>query len=350
VLTRKNSSVVFLAASNDACALWRLYMPHVAMPGTGFFSFEQDVKWDRIAGYDTVVVQRCCTMQQFDFLRTCIGIGIKIVYDLDDNVWEIPEYNPARNVLHRLREGFVSCIRMVNVVSVSTKQLAQAVVKHVGARNMRNAVTGAEIPIVVVENRMEERLFSPPAREQDQVIVGWAGSSSHIGDLGLVEQAVLACSQEFPGTTFEFRGCVLAEDSRIRTVPGYSHKVWMPVAEYAARMPQWGWSVALAPVTDIPFNASKSCIKMVEAGYCEIPCLASWVAPYDAFCSKDPELRWLLCLTSGQWETKLRILLNEPERRKELGRRMRAVVAQHYSLATPHEGWEKVFNLTRQVA
>ncbi len=145
--------------------------------------------------------------------------------------------------------------------------------------------------------------------------------------------------------TFEFRGCVLAEDSRIAKVPGFRHVLWTQVAEYAARMPIWGWSIALAPVQDVPFNDSKSAIKMCEAGYCGIPCLASWVKPYDEFTSKDSELRWLLCTTPSAFERKLRILIHEPERREELGRRMRAVVDAHYSYNRPHEGWEKALEL-----
>ncbi len=57
MLTRTNS-VVFIAAQADACALWRLQMPHVAMPGSGFFYFERGTEWAKIASYDTVVVQR----------------------------------------------------------------------------------------------------------------------------------------------------------------------------------------------------------------------------------------------------------------------------------------------------
>lgn len=342
---KRQNSVVFIAAYTDACALWRLYMPHIAMPESGFFYFEQKPDWTKIAGYDRVVVQRCCTNAQYEFLRVCQALGMKIIYDLDDNVWEIPKYNPAYGAFNAYRLGFNACIRMVDVVTVSTRVLGQAVRKHVGHRQMFNLVTGKPIPIVVAENRIEERLFVRPA-QPDPLLVGWAGSSSHIGDLDLVEDAIEQCAAEFPAMQFEFRGCVLAEDSRIRNVPGFRHKLWTPVAEYAARMPIWKWSVALAPVHDLPFNASKSAIKMVEAGYCGIPCLASHVQPYADFCAKDRELRWLLCVTAGQFTRKLRELLNEPERRAELGARMRAVVDAHYSYNRPHEGWTEALEHT----
>ncbi len=190
------------------------------------------------------------------------------------------------------------------------------------------------------------RLFAQPAKP-NPLLVGWAGSSSHIGDLNLVEEAVVTVGAERPDVAFQFRGCVLAEDSPILKVPGFQHVLWTPVAEYAARMPVWGWGVALAPVHDLMFNDAKSCIKMIEAGYCSIPCLASWVRPYEEFCSKDKELEWLLCRTPAEFTRKLRCLVNEYERRMELGRRMRMVVDQHYSFNRPHEGWEKVLELAQ---
>jgi glycosyltransferase involved in cell wall biosynthesis len=116
----------------------------------------------------------------------------------------------------------------------------------------------------------------------------------------------------------------------------------MPVAEYACRMPLWGWSIALAPVIDNEFNSSKSNIKMIEAAYCGIPCLASAVRPYDEFVSHDPELRWLLCSGPHGWAKKIKELLYDQARREELGLRMRDVARKHYSMSKPHEGWAEV--------
>lgn len=341
MLTRENS-VVFIAAASDACALWRLYMPHVAMPGSSFFHFgAQSPDFAKIAGHDICVVQRCCTIPQFELIKACKQLGMKVVYDLDDNVWEVPEYNPAHIPLQHYRDGFGACIRMVDVCSVSTQVLAKAVKRH---------VKQLTVPVVVCGNRIEESMFTAPAFPSSQLTVGWAGSSSHIGDLRLIDNAVLSCARERPDVMFEYRGCVVDEAAPVRALPNWRHRLWTPVAEYVARMPVWGWSVSLAPVTEHEFNNSKSCIKMVEAGYCGIPCLASWVDPYSEFCSHDDELRWLLCAGASSFSTKLRVLLNEPERREALGMRMRNVVAKHYSYRQPHEGWAEVFRAARAVA
>lgn len=320
-------------------------MPHLNMTGSSFFCFAQRPNFNVIAGNDICVVQRMCTAPQFNFLKTVAALGMKIVYDLDDNVWNLPDYNPAYQGLMQQREGFNACIRMVDVVSVSTRELASAVKKNV--KSMLNVRTGKQIPIVVAENRIDERMFVSPVAPTEKLVIGWAGSSSHIGDLIMLEEALVNCSKDFPDISIQFRGCEPRIESPLRTLPNYTHKLWTPVAEFGARMPLWGWSIALAPVTDHEFNAAKSSIKMVEAGYCKIPCLASWVRPYVDFCSHDSELKWLLCAGQSAWEKKLRDLINDQPLREHLGQRMYNVVQEHYSLSKPHEGWVEVFNLAR---
>lgn len=287
-----------------------------------------------IAGCDVVVVQRCCSLPQFNFIKTCRALGAKIVYDLDDDVWDLPEYNPAHKPLKQMREGFISCIQLTDMVTCSTRTLAKRIRSNV--KEMVNRETRREIPIVVCENWIDERLYATP-RSRDQFIVGWGGSSSHVGDLQIVRDALNLVKVERPDAVIEFRGCEPTDE--LRKIPGFTHKPWCAVAEFSARMPLWGWSVALAPLADHPFNEAKSSIKMMEAAYCRIPCLASWLKPYDDFVSHDPELRWLLCAGPSAWAPKLRELLHDEARRIDLGERAYRVMHEHYSFHRPHRAW-----------
>lgn len=341
--TIPNSDTVFLAAHIDACALWRMFMPHLSLDGSGFFCFAQNPDFSRLARYDIAVVQRCCTPEQLRFIGIAADLGMRVVYDLDDDVWDIPRENPAYGPLMQYKEGFGHCIRHVDVVSVSTVALRSAVRRNV--RHMVNARTGREIPVIVAENRLDSRLFAEPVRS-NRLTVGWAGSSSHIGDIRLIEEAVTACAKEFPGVVFQFRGCAIPEDSPLR-VPRFEHRLWTPVTEYGGRMPLWGWSIALAPVTSHPFNDSKSPIKMVEAAYCGIPCLASLAQPYWDFVQHDPELEWLICASPAKFTAKLRELLHDEGRRAYLGKRAHQVAMRYYTFDYPHDGWQRVLEAAR---
>lgn len=299
---------------------------------------------DVIAGCDVVVVQRCCTQPQFQFIATCRQLGAKIIYDLDDDVWDLPEYNPAHAILTKMKDGFINCIQLTDLVTTSTKTLAKRIRKNV--KNMRNMVTGKEIPIVVCENWIDERLYATPMK-RPQFIVGWSGSSSHAGDLALVTDALLTAVTERPDIQIEFRGC--EPDESLRKIRNFYHRPWCAVAEFSARMPVWGWSIGLAPVTDHPFNDAKSSIKLMESAYCRIPCLASWVKPYDDFTSHDPELRWLLCARPSAWKTKLRELIHDDARRDDLGTRAYNVLHEHYSFSREHPGWAEAIRKVREL-
>ncbi len=340
-MERKNAAV-FIGAWLDACALWRLYMPHMNYPGSSFFVFTSKPNFARIVGQDVCVVQRCCTKSHHDFIHLMRKLGMTIVYDLDDNMWEIPKFNPAYNVLSAYREGFAQCMAWVDVISVSTRRLKRAVEKNAVLR--KNPQTGLEIPVIVVENKLEPRMFAPPV-QTDEVVVGWAGSSSHMGDFEEMRHGLTAAAREHPDVTFEFRGCQPPKE--ITELPNYRFKLWLPVAEFCSRMPTWGWSIGLAPLVDNTFNSAKSSIKMLESAYCGVPCLASHVDPYDQFCSHDPELRYLLCYGRFQWESKLRELINNKARREELGRRARKVAEDHYMWQGNHSGWDQVFEAAR---
>ncbi len=336
-MLQRDNSVVLLGAHPDACCLWRLYVPHFSIPNSSFFCFSARPDFNQISSHDIAVVQRCCTQEQFRFVGICRQLGIKLVYDLDDDVWDLPPYNPAYGIFNQMRDGFNQCIRMTDVVSVSTRALQKAVRKNV--KNLTNAVTGKAIPVIVAENKIDPRLCATPVKS-DRVIVGWAGSSSHIGDLLLVDDAVNTLAKEHPDVLFQFRGCQLPHEIVQRN--NVKHEYWSSVAEYCLRFPRWGWHIALAPVQDNAFNDSKSSLKAVESGYLGIPCLMSNVEPYWRFCSHDPELAWLLCSVKSQWERKLRDLINDKAMREHYGARMRSVVDQHYSFSTPHEGWQEV--------
>ena len=293
---------------------------------------------------DVVVVQRCCTQPQFEFLKTARALGMKIIYDLDDDVWDLPEYNPAHQIFMAYRQGFNVCIQGVDMVTVSTHFLRKQVKKQV--RNLVNMFTKKDIPIVLCENKIDPRFMATPVYN-DKLTVGWQGSSSHVGDLVIMQDAIKTLAHENPDIDFEFRGCDPPES--LRMLRNVTHKMWMPVAQYFRRMPKFGWHIALAPLTDHEFNNSKSPIKMTEAGWCKIPCLASWCRPYAEFCDKDPELKWLLCAGPSAWLPKLRDLIHDEARRKFLGERMYNVVTEHYSFATGNDGWRTAIDMVRAI-
>lgn len=342
MLSRENS-ICFISSWLDACAKWRFWLPHLNLPGSSFFIFAGQPDWKQITGHDYVGVQRMCTEPQFEFMKVCRSVGQKVFMDLDDLVFHLPSFNPSQQIFHQHAEGFRRCLRAADVISVSTPFLADALKKEV--QPLKNVFTQKEIPVIVVANKMDERILAPVQPRREELVVGWAGSNSHSGDLQIAMPALRALKAERPDVVIQIRGC--EPPPEIGDMVEW--RQWMPVPEFSSRMPTWGWSLALAPLVQHNFNSAKSCIKAIESAYCGIPTLCSWVPPYEEFCSHDAELGWLLCSNPLAWKRKLRELVHDEGLRQELGQRCLRVAQEHYSWNRPHTGWQQLLDALKAV-
>jgi glycosyltransferase involved in cell wall biosynthesis len=332
-----SKSIGFLAGGVDACALWREWMPYIALPGAHGYYYQ--FRPAEVLTHDYVMVQRLGLQQNLNAMKTLRYADMKIIYDLDDFLWDIPDWNPHAGILRQLAHGYSVCLHHADVITVSTYPLKKAIERH-HRNGLVNLQTGKEIPVVVCENKIDLRLV-PPRQDREELIVGWAGSDTHEKDFEIVLPVLQQLAIEFPHVVFEFAGWIPPSMQQFSNVR-FRH--WTPVSEYFMRYPRWGWSIALAPLADHVFNASKSANKATESGAMGIPCLCSYEKPYKAFMKTGhPDLTWLLCAGASSWYAKLKTLILDEQRRMYLGKLMRENVEVHHSWQGGHSGWDTLF-------
>src|SRR5438445_363767 len=95
----------FLPAGRDACALWRMYLPHLHIEDSRFILSIGSLPLEEFVETDICVVQRLASKGNQMAIEIMKETGKKVVYDLDDNMWQIPKYNPAKQFIEPLREG-----------------------------------------------------------------------------------------------------------------------------------------------------------------------------------------------------------------------------------------------------
>jgi glycosyltransferase involved in cell wall biosynthesis len=332
--------VAYLPAWIDACALYRMFLPHLHTPNSKFVFHPQATPFKEFEQAKVAVVQRQCTRQNFEALKKMKSMGLKLVYDLDDNVWNLPSHNPAKEVFEQMRQGFSICANVCDLVTVSTEALRGAVKVH--APEIAKKVE-------VVNNGIDFTLFQVPKipkSDNGMVTIGWAGSNTHSGDLAEVWSLLPELHKEYENVAFEIVGEKPPEGWDENT-PRLHNRRWIPTSMFPARWGTWGWDIVLAPLQDNQFNRSKSNIKMLEAAAVNAPCLVSEVRPYQDFCEHDSELKFLLCANRHQWKKKLRELVNETEKRKYLATKMRAVAEKYFTIQTTVKRWIEV---TEQVS
>lgn len=339
--------VVWLPANEDGCSLWRMFLPHLRYPGSVYKTQSpgQAMSIGSLKGFQVAVVQRLVSPANLAAMNMLKENGIKIIYDLDDNIWNVPKYNPAYPIFRNkaVLHGAEKCAKAADIITTSTSWLATAVKRRLGD----------SVKIEVVENAVDFDLFYPARKKSKRsyTVIGWAGTPTHHIDLTYAMNALakvmrmrsdIRCeflgSKKLPEQIEECinRGYISAD--RCRTLP------WVSPKEYPAWVSNLGWDLSLAPLAvGNEFNNSKSNIKLLEAAAIGIPCLASPTLEYSKFCEGIPELENLLCNSTEDWVGKINEYVNSPALRDAAAALMRQRAFERYEIHSRIETLNRIF-------
>lgn len=333
-----DKAVTFAPAGPDACALYREFIPHLNIPNTRYLHGNGPLDYSVTEGSDVIVVQRLSTPSNLKALMLLKEWGMKIVYDLDDNMWEIPSWNPAKTLMKSYQACLEQCAGIADMITVSTGALNAAVKRHLKL--------GKSTEVVTINNAMDFNLFGRMPREQrDFVKVGWLGTNTHTKDVAAVFDILVDVVKKHKNIKVHFAGLPVPE--RLKNHPNAIQMDFMPVGEFPMRLASWRFDILLAPIEDIPFNRSKSNIKILEAAACGAAILVSDVGPYRQFCSLDKELDYLVCRKRTDWENKIIELSNQPDLREHLADVLTKVAMEHFNITTIAKEWEQAFGAVR---
>lgn len=263
----------------------------------------QDLDGEFHDGCDVIVIQRWMFEYASEVIRRARAMGQVVINDVDDWFGGLrpsnsafaashPKNNPHHNTTH-----YKAALGASSLITVSTPYLAERYA------NLR-------VPIVVIPNAIDVKAFES-VHTDGKPIIGWNGSTTHrSGDLEIlrgvlgpfVERHDLQCfhggSQDDHAPTFaELAG---VDPERVTSAP------LAPMAEYR----QWfkRFDIGIAPLSDNPFNHSKSDVKILEYGAAGLPFVASRLPSYSAFGAG------LIAKRPSDWVKHLERLLDPSER------------------------------------
>jgi glycosyltransferase involved in cell wall biosynthesis len=308
------------------------------MPGSRFLFSPTGMNTKAFENCNVAMVQRLSSKSNYEAINLFKSMKLKIVYDLDDDMWAVPTYNPAYKIMKAWLPGFEACAKMADMITVSTHHLAVMV---------RN-VLGKECPrVVTIENSIDYDWFRPVnekyrKNKNGKVIVGWAGTNTHSGDLKKVFHLIPSLMRELPQMEFEIVGEQIPEEwvkefgeDRIR------QRDFVPIAEFAVNWASWQWDISLSPLDENKFNLSKSNIKMLEASAVKIPCVASNFGEYQKFASGSKLLRQaVMAGTEHTWKRCIKALVEDESYRKAIGEEMYRVGKEKYDIVKRLPLWE----------
>ena len=283
---------------------------------------------------DLLITQRTAVAdlaQAEALIDHCRRHGIKLVYDLDDDLMGIGSSHPDWEQLSALRPLIVRMVEEADSVHVATEMLSRKVLRF--RPNAR-----------VVPNALDERIWTelspiPPPDAGHPIRILYMGTPTHARDLALIEPACRQLRSEFGRKiAFEILG-VTADD----TFAAWAARVDLPA--FAARSypgfvdwckSQARWHIGVAPLVDDEFNRSKSPIKAMDYAALGVAVVASDVPAYRGMIRHN-ETGLLVANEPQAWRQALRTVILDPRLRHELADRARTTLfAEHSVGATAH--------------
>lgn len=322
-------SVLSLPFAPDGCGYYRMWQPANALarntnhtmnippPGITYMPTFQDV--DRI---DVIIYQRPGGgIIQRDWQR---WVGrTALIYETDDNVFQVDNNLPNWKD-ETLIETSLECLKVADMVTVSTEPLAE----HVRQHNDR---------VAVIPNFIHEDLLKIQRPKNDRLTVCWAGGATHLQDLAMVQNPLNAALDAHPGVDMHWIGVdyspLLRRECRFTV---WQSNIW----DYYQTL---DGDLAIAPLRSTPFNDSRSSIKALEYAALGIPVVASNVEPYRNFVVDG--VTGYLARDEDEWQTRITELINDEAARTEMGAKAKELAAGW----TIQTGWRQWADIIEKV-
>lgn len=324
------ATITFIAEQLAACAWYRCNVPGRALAARGHDVQLADwVSPERLTASDIVVLQRPSKLPMVELVHDLRASGKLVVIDLDDDLWNVHPSNPAYAAWQQpeLRKSLNACVHGASLVTVTTPELADLV------RPMNRNVK--IIPNMLAREDWQPEL--PEARQDDRLVVGWAGSASHANDLFLLGGVVERLLEQHEHLEMHFAGMrslPFPEHPRLKVVPP------VPIEEYPDLLSTF--DIGLAPVVDDRFNRCKSDLKFVEFSMAGVPTVAANVATYQRTMRHGET--GFLARNSKDWLKYLTLLVKNAEVRNTMRLAARAFAETRLTDGNVHL-WEKAYGL-----
>lgn len=315
----KTLTIGIVPHSYDGSSYYRIWLPAkhltanshhivgVARPGS------QMVTPQEASELDVLVFQRPAGREGARMLEQLVG-RTRLVYEVDDDMLNATSSGLPHLVNERARESIKRCLRLCDMVTTTNEYLAETIRPY-------------NDNIVILPNHVKAGLLDMARPQRDRLTIGWAGGTSHLGDMVTVAEPLRQVLDDHPDVDMHFMGFDFSP--LVRHECRWS--VWEPdVGDYYKGI---DFDIAIAPSEDTLFNRSKTWIRALEMAALGIPIVAQNRLPYSDFVV-DGKTGYLVD-SDADWVSALDALINDADMRAEMGAAARAQAADW----TIEEGW-----------
>jgi glycosyltransferase involved in cell wall biosynthesis len=261
--------VCLTSSDNTGCGYYRTYLPYLYLKDkfvdcTHSWGFPAQDPANPgainplLINADVIWIQRANHEHFTELIPFLQAQGKKIIYDLDDCMWEIPASNLAHRYYPKKElQKLNAVVRCCDAITVTTVPLAEYMQKLFPDKK-----------IVIIPNHLPhwDTTVKP---KNEKIKIGWAGSYTHNGDFHhkLVD-SMRDFAKKYKDTTewyaFGFQPKYMKDFTT--ALP------WSETTQFQADFAAQNWDIGVIVAQDNTFNRCKSNLKYLE--YSQIKCVS----------------------------------------------------------------------------
>ena len=219
---------------------------------------------------DVMVFQRQMTETVYDKMMYAKSLGIRTVYDIDDNLMEVPDnLGDVSDALAKpeIAQCIIKFLRGADLVTTASASLAYAARKY------------CDTPVCVLKNGICIEDWKKTESHSNAPVIGWMGSRTHIADAEMVSDPLRQVMQD--------------TDARLKLIGWVGEKEFPWLKDFSGRVDVIDWveinslpavmadlDIGIAPLINTYFNQCKSSIKWMQYSALGIPAVVSPIPPY----------------------------------------------------------------------
>lgn len=342
MLIKSKRRVLAAPLDNNATSYHRIIQPLYELSNQGFevqFLGPKEQQIEQYEWAEILYIQCLYAPDAYKFYADWKAKGKKIILDFDDDYINIPEDSPEQTeIIDKDGNAHSFPPQMRSLYVQMFIQLADTVVVTSDALKSLYSLWNKNIKVIpnCVSEEMQRDI---PKTDNDKVRILWSGSSSHLPDLMIVKEPLNNFLEDHPMDVELHIQTSLDEDTVLELFPTAIYHPPVNFADYLNKIQEINADIAIAPLRDHTFNASKSNLKYSQMTLMGAAFVGSNFGPYKEI---DHGIDGMLATTPDDWYAYLKQLVEDKRLRETLVKNANKQVAANYMIDKHLHRWAEL--------
>jgi hypothetical protein len=297
---------------------------------------DQNITFQLMRNFDAILLNKHITTVGLKIMHLAKELGIKVIYDLDDWIFNLPDYSVTFLEEDHL-QNIIEFIRGATFVTVSNEHLQKKIANVRKATILEN---GIDIGALNIDQSMHYE--STPCK----IIYSNTDGIKLINFKNDFFRALSEFLRRNENVSLEFWGDEFPE---IHEIPRVILRGFMENRQYKKTLVEYGYTFAIAPLggaedsNSFEFNSCKTCIKYIDYGALGIPGIYSATPVYEA-AVKNLNTGLIVANDYESWLGGMQRMLDDKVLRHQIRRNAYFDIKKNYGLETQATVLSKMLN------